>query len=134
MKANRNCRWSPVLLILLNGKNMVQEGCCLGANEETGEVLMIYRDASGRAVPKHRAEIGALIVDDLQVIVLKGEVKISIDPKYQTSFGMTEQELLDDMVKTYSPIEVQRKVRDDIGCGAPRCDAEHTRLEFAFNF
>lgn len=114
MKANRNSRMSAVVFITLNGKDMVQGGGCLGGNEETGEVLMLYRDARGKEVPGLGAEVGSLIVDDLQVIVLKGKVEVSINKstiREGTVAGIDPQELLDDWTREYQPVLVMRKVK-----------------------
>lgn len=132
MKANRNSPMAPALVILLNGKNMVESGHCLGANEETGEVLMVYQNARGQEVRSYDTEVGALIVDDFQAILLKGQVKITVTNEFLTDEA--KQDILSGIEKNYEPIQVMRKVRDNLGCGVPTCKAEHTRLEFAFGF
>jgi len=135
MKANRNSKFAPVLLITLNGKNMVETGKCIGANEDTGEVLMIYQNARGDEVDVWDAENNALIVDDRQAIVLKGEVKIGVsNPALCMEFFQyeTEEALLEAIGASWSPVAVQKKI--PVPCHDQRCKSPHWGLQPAFHF
>ena len=49
------------------------------ANDVTGVVTVFYKDASGGFVHKDNAERGAVLYGDLQVIDLRGNVRIEIN-------------------------------------------------------
>jgi hypothetical protein len=79
MKANNKCSYSYLVTVYLNGKKLND---CVEADEEAGEVLVIYRDTKGKIVPAIEAENGALTYEGAQVIKLRGDVRIEIDYDY----------------------------------------------------
>jgi len=134
MKAFVNQYLVHNVTITLNGKNMVESGHCFGADDETGQVLMAYQNATGAEVPVEDAEMNALIFDNRQVIVLKGKVEITVDQVAVDCFGFESKEaMLSAIDKTYQPIQITKKVQAG-PCRIEHCQQTHWRLEPAFEF
>lgn len=78
MRANINCWHSRMITPYVNGAD-AKHLDIMEADEETGEMLLAYKDADGKYISEEKAEKGALICDGIKVTRLKAEVKLELD-------------------------------------------------------